>query len=511
MEVQVLSPTPIVPALLRPHPASRKRNRYFRTVIARFGSQITSAKRQFAGNALVRKAPDRPDRGRPDPARGQAVTIRLGAVKLLRPAQDFIRTESGAGLLLLAMVPIALYWANGPFADSYEDFWHTKASIGIGSAQLSLDLRHWVNEGLMAIFFFVVGLEIKRELVDGELSSMRKAATPALAALGGMLIPAALYIAFNRGAPELDGWAIPMATDIAIVLGILALLGKRVPPALKTFLLTLAIVDDIGAIVVIALFYAPHGISTTALGVAAAIIIFVFLLRTWGAKRGTEQPVALLLLSLAAWVAVYKAGIHATLAGVVLALLTPATPRVEFGDAEQERLLDVSTVARASESASLARSSVSTVEWLEHLLHPWSSYLVLPLFALANAGVALDADIGSLLSSSVALGIIAGLFIGKPLGITLFTLLATKGLKFQLPQGITIPMVAVASVLAGVGFTVSLFIADLAFKAPVLTSQAKAAVLSTSIAVGVIGFVTLFFALGKKSALPPGNRGIEVP
>lgn len=428
-------------------------------------------------------------------------------MKLLRPAQEFIRTETGAGLLLLAMVPIALFWANGPFADTYEKFWHLNAAIGIGGHNLSLDLRHWVNEGLMAIFFFVVGLEIKRELTTGDLSDRRKAGTPVLAALGGMIVPAVLYVVFNHQQPQASGWAIPMATDIAIVLGILAILGKRVPTPLKTFLLTLAIVDDIGAITVIALFYSPHGINFTALGIAAAIILAVFALRQ--TKR--EQGVALLLLSLAAWVATYNSGIHATLAGVVLALLTPTSPRVERDDVEENRLLDLSSVETASESASLARGSVSTVEWLEHLLHPWSSYLVLPLFALANAGVALNSSTGSALTSSVAIGIIAGLLIGKPMGITLATLIATRIFKLHLPKGITLPLIAAASVLAGVGFTVSLFISELAFTDATLTTQAKSAVLIASVGIGILGFFTLLLALRRKSALDPDDRRIEIP
>ena len=270
---------------------------------------------------------------------------------ILRPLHDFVRTEAASGLLLLAMIPVALLWANGPFADSYESLWTTDMGLSIGSFHFSLDVRHWVNDGVMALFFFVVGLEIKRELVEGELRDRRKALTPVLAAIGGMAIPALLYTAFNFGGPGGTGWAIPMATDIAIVLGFLSLMGSRVPQSLKTFLLTLAIVDDVGAIIVIAIFYPEHALNYVAFVPMIALFGFTYMLRRYGVR----QPVIFTFLALAAWGATHAAGVHATLAGVILALLTPTKPVHNPAYVDAEELSDVSSVEAASSTASLAR------------------------------------------------------------------------------------------------------------------------------------------------------------
>jgi NhaA family Na+:H+ antiporter len=411
---------------------------------------------------------------------------------VLRPLQDFLRTESASGVLLLVMVPLALFWANGPFADSYESFWSTKVHLGIDEVSFSLDVRHWVNDGLMALFFFVVGLEIKRELVDGQLRDRRKALTPAMAALGGMAVPALIYVAMNVGRGSVGGWGIPVATDIAIVLGVLSLLGSRVPAGLKTFLLTLAIVDDIGAILVIAIFYSEHAINWPAFGIAVLTFGAIY-----GARRtGLRHPVVYVGLAVAAWAATYESGLHATLAGVVLAFLTPAQPRLDSSYVDGEELADVSDYQAASQTADVARGTVSSVEWLQHLFHAWSSYFVLPVFALANAGIVVSADsLNAALTSSVAIGIVAALVVGKPVGICLFTWIATRFMNGSLPEDVQPRQVVVGSVLAGIGFTVSLFIADLAFTDEGLISEAKAGVLAASLIAGTVGFIGLRFAL----------------
>lgn len=378
------------------------------------------------------------------------------------PLQEFLRTEAGAGVVLLVMVPIALIWANT--SGTYEDLWSTKLGIHIGFIDLDLDLRHWVNDGLMAIFFFVVGLEIKRELVVGELRDPRKALTPVMAAIGGMAAPALIYVAFTNGTDAVGGWGIPMATDIAIVLGFLALAGDRVPLSLKMFLLTLAIVDDIGAIAVIAIFYSDHAFNPLAFGIAIALLVAGYAVR----KAGLRIPYILWVLAVCVWIAVYQSGIHATIAGVALALLTPA----------------VATDIKGEKDSPLDR--------LQHLLHPFSSYLVLPVFALANAGIILSGDaVSDAIDSSTAHGIVAGLVLGKPLGIVLFTAIAIYLLKSKLPGDLSLKKVAAGSVLAGVGFTVSLFITDLAFDDESITQAAKAGVLAASVIAGGVGFALL--------------------
>lgn len=418
-------------------------------------------------------------------------------MKALRPLQEFLRTETAAGLLLLVMVPTALFWANGPFAESYRSLWSTDLSLRLGDRDLTLDLRHWVNDALMALFFFVVGLEIKRELIDGQLRDRRRALTPVVAAVGGMIAPALIYVAANAGTDEVSGWGIPMATDIAIVLGFLSLIGDRVPPALKTFLLTLAIVDDVGAIIVIAVFYPEHALDATAVCAALACFLAIHLFH----RSGIRNPVLFVLLVAGAWLATYHAGVHATLAGVVLAFLTPGRPPQPADRAKEDVLGDLSSYAAASKTADIARNSVSSVEWYQHVFHPWSSYLVLPVFALANAGVSLSMDsLTDSLSSHVTLGVALGLLVGKPIGICVATFVAMKVLRGRLPEGVRFVDIAAGSVLAAIGFTVSLFIADLAFvhrqgDVDALVAEAKVGVLIASLTAGIVGFVLLSVVL----------------
>ncbi|MFT7646255.1 MAG: NhaA family Na+:H+ antiporter [Candidatus Poriferisodalaceae bacterium] len=387
----------------------------------------------------------------------------------------FMHTEAAGGVVLLFAAVIALVWANSTWRSGYVAMWETKASLGIGDLTRSEDLRHIVNEALMALFFLVVGLEIKRELVTGQLSQWRNAAVPALAALGGMVVPAAIYAAFNNGSAGSDGWGIPMARDIAFALGVVAVLGRRVPPSLRIFLLTLAIVDDIGAIVVIAVFYSSS-IAWPALGAAAALLAATIALRV--AKVGWLP--AYLAVGIGMWLAFYESGIHATLAGVILGLLTPARPAASPALAVE---IDATDSEPVSDS-----DVVSVAERLQHQLHPLTSFVVVPLFALANAGVEFRADaLDAEGAGAVATGVGAGLIGGKIIGVTGFTWLATRLGLGPIPRGSTWPQVVGISAVAGIGFTVSLFIAGLAFPDPGLEAAAKIGILAASLIAALIG------------------------
>ncbi|MEA2704753.1 MAG: Na+:H+ antiporter, NhaA family, partial [Actinomycetota bacterium] len=337
----------------------------------------------------------------PQPAQGPRAG-RGGPGALLPLAlRDFLRTETAGGLVLVVAAVVALVWANSPWAAGYERLWHTQIDLAIGTVGFSGDLRHLVNDGLMALFFFVVGLEIKRELVTGELRHWRTAALPAIAALGGMVVPALLYlgeVALATGGTGQRGWGIPMATDIAFAVGVVALLGRRVPKSLELFLLTLAIVDDIGAILVIAVVYSD-GISFTPLLAAALLVGAMALLRF----RGVRWLPVYVLLGIGVWLACYESGVHATIAGALLGLLAPARP------------------------VAPAKSDVSVAERLEHRLHPVTSFVVVPLFALANAGVVLKADaLDAPGATGVALGVVLGLVVGTLLGVSLSAWLAVR-------------------------------------------------------------------------------------
>jgi NhaA family Na+:H+ antiporter len=403
--------------------------------------------------------------------------------RLIRPLVDFLHTESAGGVTLVAAAIVALLWTNSPWDASYDDVWTTDLAVALGHWELDLDLRDWINDGLMALFFFVVGLEIKRELVEGELRDPRRAALPVWAALGGMIVPALIYAAFNAGGEGSDGWGIPMATDIAMAVGVLSLLGSRASPSLKLFLLALAIVDDIGAIVVIAVFYTKD-IGGEALLASAGLVMVVVVMRRAGVR--SVAPYAVVGVGL--WLALHESGVHATLAGVALGLLTPTQPirHPELVDAAE--LADVSSYEAARQTATAARESVSVVEWLEHQLHPWTSFVIVPLFVLANAGVPLSGGaVGDALSSSVAGGIVVGLVVGKFVGIAGFTWLAARLRIARLPEDATWSGILGVSALAGIGFTVSIFITDLAFAGTALEDQAKIAILAASVLAATIG------------------------
>jgi NhaA family Na+:H+ antiporter len=414
----------------------------------------------------------------------------VSALRVLHPLRDFFRTEAAGGVVLVAATAVALVWANAA-PESYDDLWSTVLTIGTTDHQLSLTLRAWVNDGLMAIFFFVVGLEIKRELVDGELRQPRQAALPVIAAIGGMAVPALLYVAFNAGGPGADGWGIPMATDIAMAIGVLSLLGDRVPAALKLFVLALAIVDDIGAILVIAVFYSDDFDPGAALA-AGGLLLVMATLRALGVR--TLWP--FVVLAVGVWVAIHEGGVHATIAGVVLGLLTPTRPFRQPDMVDADILTDLSTVERAHETVVQARESVSLVEWLEHRIHPWSSYVIVPIFAVANAGVVISHDsIETAVSSPITYGIVVGLVAGKLVGISLFAWLACRLGVATLPRHARMPQIVGVAALAGIGFTVSLFVAELAFGTNgTHTDEAKLGILAASLTAGILGCAILVAA-----------------
>ena len=433
-----------------------------------------------------------------------SVVERRPVVKIVRPFQDFAHKQSSGGILLIAATVIALVWANSPWGEGYAALWHTKLSVGVGDFSLTKDLTHWINDGLMAVFFLVVGLEIKREVLVGELSSVRGAALPVAAAVGGAVVPALIYLAINAGTEGAAGWGIPMATDIAFALGVLALLGERAPVGLKVFLTALAIVDDIVAVLVIALFYTSE-ISWGALGVGGLFLVALVVANLIGVGRTLVYAV----LGVGLWLAFLLSGVHATIAGVLLAFTVPASSFInpsaflERGRYVLDRFEkagekgESSVLANEERQAALHALNHAAYELepplheLEHALHPWVVFAIMPIFALANAGVPLGGGIAEALTNPVALGIVAGLVVGKQLGVTLFAWLAVKGGVAELPGGIGWRHVYGAGWLAGIGFTMSLFITDLAFSGDSLVEAAKLGILAASLIAGVVGWTIL--------------------
>jgi len=407
-------------------------------------------------------------------------------VRVLSPMRDFLATEASGAILLGIAAIAALIWANSPVAGSYEALWHSHIAITVAGHSLDLDLRHWVNDGLMAVFFLVVGLEIKRELTSGHLSSRRAALLPGAAALGGMLVPALLYLAIAGGsAPR--GWAIPIATDIALAIGVVALAGSRIPGSVRAFLLGLAIVDDIGAIVVIALVYS----TGVAFGwLAAAMMALVV---TAGLKWfGVYWTWIYVVIGCFAWFGLHKAGVHPTIAGVAMGLLAPSTPRLSPEMVDIDRLTDVSDASAARETSELARGSVSVVEWLEHVLHPWTSYVIVPVFALANIGIEISADgLRDAAKSAVTWGVFFGLVIGKPLGVFVATRTTVRIGAADMPEGSTQRQLIGIGTAAGIGFTVAIFVTELAFTDPARQNDAKLAILAASIVAAAVAAIIL--------------------
>ena len=405
-----------------------------------------------------------------------------GPLRLLRPLTDFLYQEAGAGVLLVACAAIAMIWANSPWSDSYFDLWSTEAVVGVGEHALRLTLGEWINDLGMVLFFFVAGLEIKREVTQGELRDPKQAALPIIGAFGGMVVPAVIFTIFNAGGDGSRGWGIPMATDIAIVTGVVAMLGSRAPSWLKLFLLALAIADDIGAIVVIAIFYS-EGVSLTWLGIAVTSVALAAVVR----KRVDHIGIYLALGGVC-WFAMHQAHVHPTLTGVAFGLLAPVVPRRESTYIDADELSLSPSVLDARRVVDQARSSVSVVEWLVHILHPWSAFVIVPLFALANAGISLPADqFGEAFSSPVTWGVILGLVVGKTIGISAATLLAVRLRVGRLPAGVTTRYVIGAGTLGGIGFTVSLFVTELAFGDAAVGSDARLGVVVASLCAAAIG------------------------
>jgi NhaA family Na+:H+ antiporter len=421
--------------------------------------------------------------------------------RLVRPFVRFMEIESASGLVLLACTAAALFLANSRWAADYDALWHTHLTISVGTWRLDESLAHWVNDALMTVFFFVVGLEIKRELVDGELRELKKAALPIMAALGGMIAPAAIYLSLQYGGEGEAGWGIPMATDIAFVVGFLALLGKRAPLGLKILLLALAIADDIGAILVIAMFYSSD-VALLPLGLAAIGFGVVYGCSWIGVRTVTVY----VILGAGIWLAFYYSGVHPTVAGVMLGLMTPAsawlgetTLREVIADAF-DRIDGVRERPDAEEQAKIAgelkataNESVSPLERLESALQPWVSFGIMPLFALANAGVPIEM---SAFGHPVALAVAAGLVFGKPLGIVALSWIAVRAGWASLPSGVNWTVMIGAGCLAGIGFTMSLFIAGLALEGELLDA-AKIGILAGSAVSAVVGLGLLALGLPK--------------
>ncbi len=428
--------------------------------------------------------------------------------RVLTPIEEFIHRQTTSGILLMLFAVVALIIANSALADAYHHFFQLYLTVGLENFQLSKSLHHWINDGLMAIFFLVVGLELKRELLVGELANIKQALLPIIAAVGGMLIPALIYFAINSDGHTAKGWGIPMATDIAFALGALALLGKRVPQSLLTFLVALAIVDDLGAVIVIALFY-TETLNMTALALAAAFTVSLISLNLGGVRR--QLPY--LLIGALLWVAMLKSGVHATLAGVILAFTIPMKPKYDpkrFLSLIHDSVGKIAEAFKKDENIIVndaLRSRVRALEKganlvqapaqiLESKLHLPSAYLVIPIFALANAGVPIDwSNIPSTILHPVVMGIGLGLVVGKLLGIAGFTWIAVKAGICELPRGLTMNHIVGVAFMGGIGFTMSIFIAELGFATyPADLLMAKTGILLASLTAGIIGFVWLYMS-----------------
>ena len=425
------------------------------------------------------------------------------ADRLFAPFRAFASSNASSGVLLMAAAGVALILANSPFADATTAFWQTELSIRVGDIGRSDTLVHWVNDGLMALFFLVVGLEIKRELLVGELSSRRSAALPLVAAIGGAVVPAAIFLVLVPGQPAARGWGVPMATDIAFALGVLALVGNRIPVALRVFVAALAIVDDLLAVLVIAVFYTGE-VAVPALVVAALVVVALL-----GANRlGVRRPIVYAALGIALWLAVLESGIHATVAGVLLALTIPSRTRLDsdaFVARAREHVSDFEGRTVGGEDASTEEHHHALWELedateraqapmlrIEHALQPWVVWVIVPIFALANAGVRIEGNFLASVFSPVPIGIILGLVVGKQVGISLAAFAAVRLGLASLPDGVGWRHIYGAALLGGIGFTMSLFIATLAYgeDGPEI-ALAKLGVLVASAIAGVAGFVVL--------------------
>ena len=426
--------------------------------------------------------------------------------KVSTPFEHFIHAQTTTGLILMFMTVLALILANTPLTESYSHFFHTKVNLTIGTWELSNTIHHWINDGLMAIFFFIIGLEIKREILVGELSNIKVAILPIIAAIGGMVFPALIYFAINNGGVGQSGWGIPMATDIAFAISALVLLGKRVPSALVTFLVALAIVDDLGAVLVIAIFYTEQiHYLPLALSGGAFIILIAF------NRFGIHAILPYFIVGLFMWFFMLESGVHATIAGVIAALSIPSRPKIDssnFSNDARELLKkfdsypnDDKLMMHEKQKALLnnIKDNIDAVgtpaSRLEHDLHLPVALIIIPLFALANAGISIDFNsIGTIVLEPISLGIIAGLILGKVIGIFGVSWLAIKLKIAKLPQGSSMSQIFGVAFLGGIGFTMSIFVADLAFLgSPDLIFQAKIGILTASLFAGLFGYFWLRF------------------
>lgn len=433
----------------------------------------------------------------------------IGAI--ITKFKEFLQSNTIGGFLLIISAVIAIIWANSPWSASYFAIWESYLTIGIGEFTLSKSLLHWINDGLMVIFFFFVGLEIKRELLVGELSSFSKAALPIIAAIGGMVIPAIFYLVLNWNTEYVRGWGIPVATDIAFAIGVLAMLGKRVPIAMKVFLTALAIVDDIGAVLIIALFYTSE-LSIISLAFGAAIIIILIVINALGVKK----PAIYIILGIFLWYAFLKSGVHATVAGVLLAMTIPVKSKIrkdEFLSKTKPYIDELESKGSDNPDeyfvkneqdvfgniGELSLDVQSPLYRIEHILAKYVAFLVMPIFALANAGVVIDAETLASAFGSVSIGIFLGLTLGKQIGIFSFSYLAVKFGWATLPSKVSWQQVYGVSMLCGIGFTMSLFISMLAFDNPSAIVQSKIGIFSASIVAGLMGYFWIRFTTKVKT------------
>lgn len=434
--------------------------------------------------------------------------------RILRPLRAFTDGSASGGVLLVLTTLVAVAWVNSPWAGAYDDLWHTELEFRLAGFDLTRDLHFWVNDALMAVFFLLIGLEIKREVLVGELDSPRRAALPAMAAVGGALVPALMYLALvGLDSPGTGGWGVPMATDIAFALGVLALMGRWAPLGLRIFLTALAIVDDLLAVLVIAVFYTDQ-LNPIALAASGGVILALLAMNALGIRRLAAYAIPGVLL----WLAVYETGVHATIAGVLLALTIPARTRLD-GPTYVARAAD-----QVREVASRFRSDASIKErhaalWeleditshaqapmlrLEHVLNPWVAFVIVPLFALANAGVRIPTDLGAALSEPVVIGVVVGLVIGKQVGIVAAAWLVVRSGFASLPSGVGWWHIYGAAWLGGIGFTMSLFVSELAFPDAALLAAAKLGILVASAIAGFGGFTVLFLASRRGRELEQG-------
>lgn len=430
--------------------------------------------------------------------------------KIIAPVHRFINLEYTGGIVLCCSVLVAIIWANSSFADAYHHLWEINFSVGFAGFTLNHPLHIWINDGLMALFFFVIGLELKREFMDGELSTLQKASLPMMAALGGMLVPALIYWFMNRETSASHGWGIPMATDIAFALALLSMAGKHIPPSVKVFLSALAVADDLGAVLVIAFFYTEN-LNFIPLAFAAGLLVILFA----GNRLGIRAVAFYLIIGLGVWVGFLLSGVHATIAGVLVAFTIPAVRKIDeklfssnlrrLSDEFEQDIPSSGTFTTAhqhhtiEEVKTLALAAETPLQKIEHALHPWVAFLIMPLFALANAGIIIGSDFFTAIQNPVSFGVILGLIVGKFVGVLVFTwLMVASGLS-RLPENAEWKHITGLALLAGVGFTMSLFISNLAFQEPEYIEQAKYGILLASIIAGTLGLTMLKLTAKPKS------------